>query len=555
MNVAAVLMEILHSSGVRYLFGNPGTTELPFLDALPDSALEYVLGLQEATAVAAADGYAQASGHLGVVNVHVAPGLANSLSILHNAARAKSPLVVTAGQQDTRFLMHEPILAGDLARMAEPFTKWSHEIRRPEDAPVALRRALKVALTPPTGPVFLSMPMDLMGPAIDDTGAPSPAIAAKSRPEPAALLHAAELLAGASNPIIIAGDGVARAHAVDELTALAELLAARVHGAPVYRRTSFPGNHALCRGGRFPSPAGVRRALEECDALLIVGANVFTWFLHTEGTPFPRGLRVVQIDDDPWEIGRSHPIALGIAADPKATLAELSDTLRARMTETERTEAAARVEKIGTARTGLMARGRAAAQGEAERVPIGQAHLMHTLGSRIPADAIVVDESATSLPFVFRYLPFATPGSFYGGKTGTLGWGMGAAIGVQLGSPGRKVVATIGDGSVMYAPQALWTAAHYRFPITYVIPNNASYAILKSGMLSLDLASAKRGIYPGMDLVEPEIDYTGLARSLGVRAERVEKPGELAAVLAACLAHPGPTLVDVAIDRGFKSML
>src|SRR6266850_149677 len=504
MNVAAVLMEILRAAGVRYLFGNPGTTELPFLDALPDSGLEYVLGLQEATAVAAADGYAQASGRVGVVNVHVAPGLANSLSILHNAARAKSPLVVTAGQQDTRFLMHEPILAGDLARMAEPFTKWSHEIRRPEDAPVALRRALKVALTPPTGPVFLSMPMDLMGPAIDDTGAPSPAIAAQSRPEPAALLRAAELLAGASNPIIIAGDGVARAHAVGELTALAELLGARVHGEPVYRRTSFPGNHALWRGGLFPSPAGVRRALEECDALLIVGANAFTWFLYTEGTPFPRGLRVV---------------------------------------------------KIGAARGDMMKRVSDAARSEAERVPIGQAHLMHTLASLLPADAIVVDESATSLPFVLRYMPFATPGSFYGSKTGTLGWGMGAAIGVQLGSPGRKVVATIGDGSVMYAPQALWTAAHYRLAITYVVPNNSSYAILKSGMLSLDLASAKRGIYPGMDLVSPEIDYAGLARSLGVRAERVEKPGELRDVLAACLAGPGPSLVDVAIDRGFKPML
>jgi benzoylformate decarboxylase len=180
---------------------------------------------------------------------------------------------------------------------------------------------------------------------------------------------------------------------------------------------------------------------------------------------------------------------------------------------------------------------------------------MHTLASLLPTDAIVVDESATSLPFVLRYMSFATPGSFYGSKTGTLGWGMGAAIGVQLGSPGRKVVATIGDGSVMYAPQALWTAAHYRLPITYVVPNNSSYAILKSGMLSLDLASAKRGIYPGMDLVSPEIDYAGLARSLGVRAERVEKPGELRDVLAACLAGPGPSLVDVAIDRGFKPML
>jgi benzoylformate decarboxylase len=555
MNVAAVLMEILKSTGVRYLFGNPGTTELPFLDALPDSSLEYVLGLQEATAVAAADGYAQATGQVGVVNVHVAPGLANSLSILHNAARSKSPVVVTAGQQDTRFLMHEPILAADLARMAEQFTKWSHEVRRPEDAPVALRRALKVALTPPTGPVFLSMPMDLMGPAVDDTGAAPPPVAAKSRPEPGAILHAAELLASAANPIIIAGDGVARAGAMAELTALAELLGARVHGEPVYRRTSFPGNHALWRGGLFPSPAGVRRALEECDALLIVGANVFTWFLHTEGTPFPRGLRVVQIDDDPWEIGRSYPVTLGIAADPKAALAELTGALRNKLTEKDRAAAAARVEKIGAARGEMVKRVSAAARSEAERVPIGQAHLMHTLASLLPADAIVVDESATSLPFVLRYMPFATPGSFFGGKTGTLGWGMGAAIGVQLGSPGRKVVATIGDGSVMYAPQALWTAAHYGLPITYVVPNNSSYAILKSGMLSLDLASAKRGIYPGMDLVSPEIDYAGLARSLGVRAERVEKPGELRDVLAACLAGPGPSLVDVAIDRGFKPML
>src|SRR5206468_2832603 len=193
MNVAAVLMEILRAAGVRYLFGNPGTTELPFLDALPDSGLEYVLGLQEATAVAAADGYAQASGQIGVVNVHVAPGLANSLSILHNAARAKTPLVVTAGQQDSRFLIDEPILPGALAR-------------------------------------------------------------------------AVELLTGARAPIIIAGDGVARSQAVPELTALAELLGARVHGEPVFRRTNFPGNHALWRGGLFPSPGGVRKALEDCDA-------------------------------------------------------------------------------------------------------------------------------------------------------------------------------------------------------------------------------------------------------------------------------------------------
>ena len=555
MNVAAVLMEILRSAGVRHLFGNPGTTELPFLDALPDSGLEYVLGLQEATAVAAADGYAQASGTLGVVNVHVAPGLANGLSILHNAARAKTPLLVTAGQQDTRFLMAQPILSADLVRMAEQFTKWSCEIRRADEAPQALRRALKVALTPPTGPVFLSLPMDLMGAVVEDAGEGPPAVATRARPEAGAVERAAALLASAKAPLVIAGDGVARSGAVAELTALAERLGARVHGEPVYRRVNFPGNHPLWRGGLFPSPAGVRKTLEECDALLIVGASVFTWFLHTEGAPFPRGLKIVQVDDDPWEIGRSYPVALGIVADLRATLAELARALESRMTDSDRQAAAARLEKLGKARAELIARVRAAAEAERERAPIGQAHLMQTLASLLPADAVVVDESASSLPFVLRYMPFATPGSFFGGKTGTLGWGMGAALGVQLACPGRKVVATIGDGSVMYSPQALWTAAHYRLPITYVVPNNTSYAILKSGMLSLDLASAKRGIYPGMDLVDPEIDYVGLAKALGVRAERVEKPGELRDVLAACLAHGGPSLVDVAIDRSFKPML
>src|SRR5204863_2479125 len=211
MNVAAVLMEILRAAGVRYLFGNPGTTELPFLDALPDSGLEYVLGLQEATAVAAADGYAQAAGTVGVVNIHVAPGLANGLSVLHSAARAKTPLLVTAGQQDTRFLMDAPILAADLVRMAEPFTKWSWELRRADEAPAALRRALKIALTPPTGPVFLSLPMDLMTETVDDTGEAAPVLAARTRPEADALERAASTLASARVPVIIVGDGVGRA--------------------------------------------------------------------------------------------------------------------------------------------------------------------------------------------------------------------------------------------------------------------------------------------------------------------------------------------------------
>ncbi|MBI4638302.1 MAG: thiamine pyrophosphate-binding protein [Candidatus Rokubacteria bacterium] len=555
MNVASALMATLSAAGVRYLFGNPGTTELPFLDALDGSGLEYVLALQEATAIAAADGYAQASGTLGVVNLHVAPGVANGLAILHSASRARTPLVVTAGQQDTRFLIHDPILAADLVRMTAQFTKWSCEVRRAEEAVPALRRALALAQAPPTGPVFLSLPMDLMTDAAEDLGDWRPVAAGAPHPEPALVGRAADLLAGARAPLVIAGDGVGRAGAVPRLVEVAERLGARVHGEPIYRRTNFPGDHPLWRGGLFPSPAGVRRALEDCDAVLIVGADVFTWFLHTPGAPFPRGLAVVQLDEDPRQIGRSYPVALGVAGAVDAALASLHRVLDARMSQAQRAAAAERVAALGRARAEFVARVGAAAAGDSGRAPISPAFLMRTLAALLPRDAIVVDESASSLPHVLRHLPFGSPGSFFGSKTGTLGWGMGAALGVQLAARDRKVVATMGDGSVMYAPQALWSAARYRLPITYVVANNASYAILKSGMLSLGLPGAKKGVYPGMDLTDPEIDYLGLARALGVRAERVEKPGDLADTLAACLADPVPSLVDVAIDRGFEAML
>ena len=554
MNAGAVMMQILRGAGVRYLFGNPGTTELTFLDALPDSGLEYVVGLQEATAVSAADGYAQASRQVGVVNVHVAPGVANGLSALHNAARAKSPVVMTAGQQDTRFLMDDPILSGDLVQLTEQFTKWSYEVRRAHEAPAALRRALALAQSPPTGPVFLSLPMELMTEMVEDAGDPPGETAAASAPDPAALLRAAAMLRLARAPLIIAGDGVARADAAAELVAVAELTGARVHGEPVYRRQSFPGDHPLWRGGLYPSPAAVRKAVDESDAVLIVGANVFTWFLYAPGEPFPRSVPVIQLDSDAREIGRSYRVTLGLVADVKTALAALRDAIAARTTDADRAAARERLERLGRQRAETMTRARAAADAERDRDPISVPYLMSTLGALMPDDAIVVDESASSLGHVLRHLPFTTADSFFASKTGTLGWAMGAAVGVQLARPGRKVVTTIGDGSVMYSPQALWTAARHRLPITYVVPNNASYAILKAGMLGMGLPSAKQGTYPGMDLVDPEIDYVALARALGVRAERVTKPAELRDVLAAALTHDGPALVDVVIDRGFKAL-
>jgi benzoylformate decarboxylase len=555
MQVAALLMRTLRAAGVDYLFGNPGTTELPFLDALDGSDIEYIVALQEATAVAAADGYAQASGRLGVVNLHVAPGVGNGLSILHNASRAHSPLLVTAGQQDTRLLLGEPILAADMVQMTEQFTKWSHEIRSAAEAPVALRRAIELALTPPTGPVFLALPMDLMTETVDAAVETPSAVRGRAEPERDALAQAVELLATAKSPVIVAGDGVARAGARAELLAVAELLGAAVHGEPIHRRASFPANHPLWRGGLFPAAANVRKSLERADCVLIVGASVFTWLFHTPGPPLRPDVPVIQLDEDAREVGKTYPVRLGIVADVRAALGALHAMLEARLGAPERAAAAERAAALGRAREQHARRLAADAEAAAGRTPIAPAFLMHTLAGLLPANAVIVDESASSLPHVLRHLPFGPRAEFFGSKTGTLGWAMGAAVGAQLAWPERTVVATVGDGSVMYAPQALWTAARYRLPITYVVVNNTSYAILKSGMVTLGLPSAKRGIYPGMDLVDPEIDYLALARAMGVRAARVEKPADLRDTLADALAHRGPALVDVAIDRSFEAML
>src|SRR5439155_15905473 len=420
MQVAARLIEILRAAGVGYLFGNPGTTELPFLDALDGSGLTYVVALQEATAAAAADGYAQASGRLGVVNLHVAPGLANALSIVHNASRAKTPLLVTAGQQDTRLLLDAPILAGDMVKMTDGLTKWSYELRNAAEAPSALRRAIHLALSPPTGPVFLSLPMDLMSEPCDDTGAAPGPVAALPAPEPEAIARAAALFAAAKAPVIVAGDGVARAGAQAELVALAETIGAAVHGEPIHRRLSFPGDHPLWRGGLYPTATAVAKALERFDAVLIAGANVFTWLFHAPGSPFGANQRVVQIDDDPREISRSYPVTLGIVAAVRAALSDLHEAVAKRQDDSARAAARERTATLARARDEHARRVAATADAAASRVPIAPEYLMRTLATLLPPDALIVDESASSLAHVLRHLPFGAGSDFFGGKPGGL---------------------------------------------------------------------------------------------------------------------------------------
>jgi benzoylformate decarboxylase len=545
-------LELLKQEGVDVIFGNPGTTELPLMDALAvESGLRYVLALQEAAVLAMADGYAQAAGRLAVANVHVAPGLGNALGMLYDAQKAQAPILLTAGQHDQSFSQSEPILWADLPTIARPFVKWSSEVRRLEDLPRAVHRAAKTALAPPTGPVFLSLPADILNSEADlDLGVPT-RLAVGCRGDRAAVDAAAALLARAERPLIIAGDAVAQRRAHGEVAALAELLGAPVYAEGVANTASFPASHPLYAGAMVRLAPAIRGVLEQHDLLLSVGGDLFTLSLPSDVDPMPPGLDIIHLDVDPWEIGKNYPAKVAIPCDPKATLPELATALEQRLGTAERARAAARLaetkRRLAAAREQLHAK----AKSEAAKSPIRPLALWQAVAERLPRDAVVVEEAVSSAPGLRQMLRSDDPQSLFGLRGGGIGWGLPAAIGVKLALPDRPVVAFIGDGSAMYTCQALWTAAHDKVAVVFVILNNRSYRILKQRAHAMKGFAAQTDRYVGMDLTDPPIDYIGLARSLGVAAERAATLDQVGSLLSAALAAGGPRLIEVEVERGY----
>ena len=545
-------LEILKQEGVDCIFGNPGSTELPLMDALQDDkTIRYFLGLHEGVAISMADGYAAASGKLGVVNVHVTPGIGNSMGMLYNACKGGSPLLVTAGQHDQSFLITEPILFSNLLDVPKPFVKWAYEIHRLEDLPRAVHRAAKVATSPPMGPVFLSLPIDVLKAEGEvDLGAPTridPRLCASR----AAIGSAAEMLSKANHPVIIAGDSVARGDAHAELARVAELI-----GAPVYQQTvsgacNFPSSHPLSLGP-LPRVQGVtRKALQEADLLFSVGADLMTMSLPADLDPLPPGLSIIHLHSDPWEIGKNYPAQIAILADPKETLPELEKALAERMSPGQRQEAQLRLEKVRQKKEKDHSALIEKAKEEMSRTPITPLALIETIGSSLPANAVVVDETISSGRDLRALFKSEDPKSYFGMRGGGIGWGIPAALGVKLALADRPVVALIGDGSAMYSYQGLWTAAHYGLAVIFVICNNGGYRILKERTHALGGFSAKANSYIGMDLERPAIDFVGLARALGVPGERCEKIQEVKTALTRALTQQGPVLIDVQLDRNF----
>jgi benzoylformate decarboxylase len=554
------MLQMLAGCGVRYLFGNPGTTELPLYDALVDEhRLRLILALQEVPAMAIAEGYAMASRSPGVVNLHICCGLGNGMGMLYNAYRSGTPLVITAGQQDQRFLFEEPILWGQMVEVARPWTKWAAEVRRVEDLPSAIRRAVQTAMTPPSGPVFLAVPLDVQMASVSNVHGeldltpprlPDPLV----RPPVEAIRRAAVLLAEAKSPGILVGSRICEAEAVDQLVAVAERLGAPViHEATTsHGRCSFPSDHPLAAGTLpFWSPE-VRRRLAEFDVLLVAGMKLLQQYIyHEPARALPEHLRLVQLDDDPWELGKNYPVEVGVVGHPRPSLAELASLLGAVMSPEQVQAAKARVLSHGRQRSEQRDALRREAQRQRELRPLTPLCVMESLSQILPDDVAVIEEAPTTTMggYFERVGALRNTSGYFAQRGWALGWGLNCAIGVKLAWPQRPVLALVGDGSAMYGIPGLWTAAHYRLPVTFVICNNAQYKILKDCAQVLRLPAALAGRFEGLDVVGPEIDYVGLSRSLGVTACRTGDPDELSQLVRQSLAGDVPRLIEVPVQE------
>ena len=546
-----VFMQSLAAHDVRCIFGNPGTTESPLIDGLADHpGIRYVTALHEGVALGAASYYAQATGKVGVVSLHVAPGLGNAIGMLYGAARAGSPMLVTAGQQDTRMRLMGPVLGHDLVALAAPVTKWSVEVQRADEMAEVLRRAFKVALDPPAGPVFFSLPIDVM--EQETTVAPMIAgpLARAPRPAPESVVQLAKMLGAAKRPVIVAGDEVARAGAVDHLVALAESIGAGVWVEGLRFHQSFPTDHASARLSLPLDAAGIRKALGDADLVLLLGGPFFEDVWYAPGGPFPKGAAVVQIEATPEQLGRNHPLALGLVGDMAATLSTLVEALRTSGGPDLAAAAAARNAALGELKRREQEAYAIRARKAWDRTPISMPRVMAEIKAAMPADAVVVDETITASLDLARTLDFRRPGDWFGGRGGGIGQGLAGALGISIGMPGRPVVCISGDGSAMYSIQALWTAAHLGLPITFVILANGEYRILKH---NLDIYRQRFGIasqapYAHMDLATPALGFVEMAAGMGVAGTRIADPAAIGPVVRAAFAGRRPYLVEIAIE-------
>jgi benzoylformate decarboxylase len=544
---ANILLDILESEGCEYIFGNPGTTELPLVDALVDRPhLRYILGLQEATVVAMADGYAQASGKPGFINLHTAGGLGHGLGNLLNAFTSGTPLVVTAGQQDSRHAITDPLLQGDLVSIARPACKWAAEITSPDQIAILTHRAFQDCLAPPRGPVFLSLPMDVME-------ATSTIVEARTshvdrRPIAGSLAELAiELTQVAPGKVaIIAGDEISHHDAYKEVVRLAELLAAPVFGSSWPAHIPYPTSHYLWRGNLSTRAVEIAEAMSGFDCVFALGGKSFITILYTEASALPAGCELFQLSVDGRDLGRTFPSKLSVVGDIELSLNALNSLIAKRIAprdgEYQQARDAARI-AFNTRKEGLERRARELATRPELHPMVAAKILAETIGA-----TPIVDEAIATAAHLRAFLHNGSTRQYSFLRGGALGWGMPAAVGFSLGLGRQPVVSLVGDGAAMYSPQALWTAAHEDLPVTFVVINNREYNVLKNFMRSQPhYLSARTGEFIGMDLVSPAVDFLALAASMGVPARRVSRADEIHDAVNEGIVSCRPNLLEIEV--------
>ena len=518
VSVKDATLDLLRAFGVKKMFGNPGSTELPFLADWPDD-IDYVLGLQEASVIGMADGYAQATRNAGFVNLHSAAGVGNALGNIYTAHRNQTPLVITAGQQARSILPLQAFLYAERAsEFPRPYVKFSVEPARAEDVPAAIARAYYVAMQPPCGPTFVSVP-------IDDWTHPTQPIEARhvSRelgPDASAMQALASALAASKHPALVVGPGVDRAQAVDLMVRVAEKARALVWVSPFSARCSFPERHPQFAGFLHASPGQLSDALRAHDLVVVIGAPVFTFHVEGHASIFDGATTIFQITDDPTAAAVT-PVGTSIVATIKPALTTLLELLP----ESKR----------------AMPVGRVLPPAPKVADPLPVEFLLHSLAEAMPDNAALVEEAPSHRPVMHKFMPMRGQDSFYTMASGGLGYSLPAAVGMALGQPKRRTVCLIGDGSAMYSIQALWTAAQRKLPLTVIVINNAGYGAMRSFSQVMQVRNV-----PGLEL--PGIDFVKIAEGMGCDAVRVTRSSELGPALKRSLAHDGASLIEVMVD-------
>jgi benzoylformate decarboxylase len=542
----SAFLALLKDEGITHLFGNPGTTELPIMHALKDHPdLTYVMAMQESLVVAIADGYSRASGRLVACNVHVAPGLGNAMGSLFNAKFTGTPMILTAGQQEQGHGLMEPVLYGPLVQMAEPLVKWAVEVTRLEDLPRIVRRAAKIATTPPTGPVFISLPGDILNAEAGIELGRSTRVDTRVKPSDEALQALVQRILKAQRPVIVAGDEIVKSDALQEAAALAATL-----GAPAYQCSTPYGAHFLSESPCFMGALSrlqkqVRELLSAYDLMIVLGADPLRMSVYSDVDPMPDGLPMLQVGLVDWDLAKNHGAEIALKADVKETLRALVPALKAAGGAALEAHAKRGIAKLASKNWTTKRRALIEQIGKAGATsPIDPDFLSLQVVEAMSDDAILVDEGLTSGRQLLALRPHRDRYGYHALASGGIGWGLPASVGVSLANPGRPVVCFSGDGSAMYSIQALWTAAHHKLPLNVIIANNGGYRIIKQRLLAFHGDDH----YVGMDFADPKVDFAGIATSLGLEAIRISDPGELKPKLSDAFGRPGAKLIEVMVD-------